>query len=419
MNAITKLNAGALQYAIFISILIAIIVFTFISLTFMQKKIKIRSGFYKRAIENVDKGLQFAKRNEIQYNKTLAIAQGLEKGESTLLKKTSWGVFDLVQVSSKVQNESFRKAALLGGHQKNRTALYVQDLHRPIVLVGNTHIEGEVLLPEKGVKRGSIGGKSYYGDQLIYGPIFRSQEGLPKLKNRAEIIQFSRNFLDDEGIEVFDQLERRKVSCSFFEKTLLISSWDALVLEEMNMQGNIMVHSDSLIFVSRNVFLEDVILLAPKIIIEDGVIGSFQAIASKTIEVGSNCKLNYPSSLVVIQHVGTNNENNESGQIIINNNSEVKGIIGYLTNREDSNNKAQIYIDEKATVTGEVYAEMNVELKGTVFGTVITRGFVASHNGASYQNHVFNGQIIENKLPQQYCGLALEDINGGISKWLY
>src|SRR5210317_689176 len=242
MNAFTKLKAGALQYAIFISILIAIMVFAFMSLTFMQKKIKIRSGFYKRAIENLDNGIQFAKRKEIQYNETLIITQGLEKQDSTLLKKTSWGVFDLVRVSAKVQNESFRKAALLGGHQKNRTALYVQDVHRPIVLVGNTQIEGEVLLPEKGVKRGSIGGKSYYGDQLIYGPIYQSKEVLPKLQNRKEIFQFSRNFQDDDGLEVFDELERPKVSCSFFEKTLLISSWDALTLEEVDMQGNILVH---------------------------------------------------------------------------------------------------------------------------------------------------------------------------------
>lgn len=242
---------------------------------------------------------------------------------------------------------------------------------------------------------------------------------MPKLQNRKEIFQFSRNFQDDDGLEVFDELERPKVSCSFFEKTLLISSWDALTLEEVDMQGNILVHSDSSIFVSRNVLLEDVILLAPKIIIEDGVIGSFQAFASKTIEVGSNCKLNYPSSLVVIDSAKPDNKNIESGQIRINNNSQVKGVIAYLTNRTESNNKAQIYIDENATVTGEVYAEMNLELKGTVFGMVITRGFVASHNGASYQNHVFNGQIIENKLPEQYCGLALEDMKRGIAKWLY
>lgn len=419
MNCKTKLIAGALQYSIFISILITIIVFAFISLSFLQSKIKIRSRLYKSAIQNVNYAFQYANRNELPYRLPFYLTKDIEKRDTILLINSTWGVFDLVKVHSKVQNESFKKVALLGGHQKDRTALTLQDLNRPLVLVGNTRIEGNVILPGKGVKRGSIGGKSYFGSQLIYGAVESSHVAMPKLKIRDEILKMNEDLFDDQEIEVFDQLSTKKVRNSFFKKTLLISSWKTLVLEEMDLKGNILIHSDSLIFVSRSVLLEDVILTAPTIIIEDGVRGSFQAIASNCIEVGSNCELNYPSCLIVVENVKTSKEINNSGQIVIKDNSKIKGVIAYLTDQAESNNKVQIYIGDKVTVIGEIYCEMNIELKGTILGMVRTRGFVANHNGASYQNHILNGQIIENGLPAQYCGLAMENNRKGTVKWLY
>jgi len=414
-----KLNAGALQYAIFISILIALLVFSFISMTFLQKQLSVKSNFYKRAIDNVNEAVWYAQTNEVDYQNPFRMVNNEEKTDSTVIIRSTWGVFDLVKVTSRVHHESFQKSAILGGFIENRPALYLQDLNRPLVLVGDSRIEGNVFLPEKGVKRGSIGGKSYYGSELIYGNRASSGSELPKIVNREHLFNFRQTILEDDHVELLDNFDISSLTRSFFENTGLISSGETLILDKFDLKGNLVIHSDSLIYVSKDSYLEDVILIAPQIIIEEGTKGIFQALATKRIEVGEQCLLEYPSSLILIEAEQQVDQEKETGQIVVHKNSEIRGVVAYLTNHKEFFNSTQIYIEKDALIKGEIYSEMNVEISGTVYGTVTSKGFVTMHNGAKYQNHIYNGSIVEHHLPKQYAGLQIEDLSRANAKWLY
>jgi cytoskeletal protein CcmA (bactofilin family) len=413
----SKLKSGALQYAIFVSVLIAIVVFAFMSLSFLQSKLRVRSNSFKNAISNANQAFELTKREEVPYGiyypKTLN-----DLNRRTKIEKSTWGAFELLKVHSDFHNESFRKAALMGGLAKDKPALYLQDLNRPLVLVGNTRIEGNVHLPLKGVKRGSIKGKSYYGEELIYGPIYTSGGSLPSLNNRYSVLNQIDSLLEIEEIVTLESQVSSDLVNSFFDKTIILGSHATIDSQESKFIGNLILHSDTSIFVSNKSVIEDVILSAPVIIVEEGFEGSFQALAKDRIEIGRNCKLNYPSSLVLIDKEIQPTENT-SKQIVIQENCDIRGVVAYFSETGKESNSSQIFVGEDSTIVGEVYCELNTELKGTIQGMISTKGFVHFQGSASYQNHIFNGRILGNLLPEQYCGLDIGNSAKGVAKWLY
>src|SRR5690606_18606844 len=111
------------------------------------------------------------------------------------------------------------------------------------------------------------------------------------------------------------------------------------------------------------------------------------------ITVGEHCNLNYPSALVLKEkkQFVTNLENpQKQSQIIIGNNTHIKGTVGFIGEKTPNNYRPQVIVDEETIVEGEVYCNMNLELKGTVLGSVFASNFVANQAGSIYQNHIYN-----------------------------
>ena len=134
--------------------------------------------------------------------------------------------------------------------------------------------------------------------------------------------------------------------------------------------------------------------------------------------------MNYPSSLVVYENETnqTPNQNKpeeNSNQIQIQSGTELRGVVAFLSDDEIYNYAAQMSIEETVKIKGEVYCNKNMELKGTVIGSVFTKGFIAHQFGSIYLNHIYNGTILPFECPKQYAGFGLETKVQKIAKWLY
>ena len=94
----------------------------------------------------------------------------------------------------------------------------------------------------------------------------------------------------------------------------------------VTLQGNIILVSKSKIQVEPSARLENVILIAPEVIINSNVRGSFQVFASERIRVKQDVALNYPTSLVLLK--GEESKPNTEGipELQIDKNSIIKGI---------------------------------------------------------------------------------------------
>lgn len=430
MFFLKKLKAGALQYTIFVSVLILLLVSAFITLVYLQQKLRVKASFFQETVYQATMGFDYVATHGIPYEEELELNFNEEVESNIILIKKHWGIFDVITSKSSVKNEFFQKTSLTGGFTSNKEALYLKENNKPLVLVGNTEIRGNVALPRQGVKRGNIAGNSYYGSQLIYGNTRLSTSQLPMIANKEYIKQLSNgNFLND-NITHFELEENLQKVQSFDESTLLYQSNGSVNLQFVKLTGNIIIRSTTKITISKSAVLKDVILIAPKIEVYDNVRGNFQAFATEQINIGKQCSLEYPTALTIIEKavpivnseqesITANTQLQTTNQITINYNSTVKGIVTYLSESTQNNYKPQIILEEIATIVGEVYCERNFELKGTVKGMVYTDSFVATQFGSVYINHIFNGRIIATELPEEYCGLQLPKTKTNVAKWIY
>ncbi len=425
MNWSTKITAGALQFVLFIGVVIALLLLSFVTLAHTNQLFGKKTELFVNTIKKADLGLEYILKNTIRTNDSVNISLSFEDEISTKATRNYWGVYEKYSVTAQSKKNSFTKVVLAGNHTtETRPALYLQDNQRPMIIVGKAEIKGNAYLPKQGIRPGNIAGNSFYGTALVRGRQLQSSERLPRLDTGftayVQSIFHNRNNTDYEPIS----LEPGMNIQNSFKSTAKLLQGEVLNLSELTLSGHIIVKASRRIVVDRSANLRDVVLIAPEIIIKDGVSGIFQAIASKRIDLGKRCELGYPSALVVIDKtkVPEGRPTIQRPELHIGAGSLLKGIVLYMTTEvERPTFHPQVKIEEKAVVWGEVYCQRNLEHKGKVFGNIATYGFIALENGSIYQNHLFNGTVDSEGLPAAYSGLPLvgKAISKTSAKWLY
>ena len=423
MKKYIKIQAGALQFVVFISIVIAVLLAAFLMLTHTHHFFKKQSHAVTETVKNAEMGITHALVKGLPLHDSVKILTVEATQSSVSLYRSYWGIFEKITAISKINKKSFTKTALVGGQfaMKNRPALFLEDQHIPLVLVGHTHIEGTAYLPEKTVRPGNIAGKAYYGEALIYGTIRKSYPQLPQLPQELtdhlqELI--SQKFHLDASI--MPKSNNMILGRSFTQPASYIYSDGVLDLSGWHIRGNIVIAAKEKIIVTADTQLHDIILVAPEIDIYDDVQGNFQAMASKNIHVGKRVTLHYPSALVLKTEKSSNALASEvKSEIYINENSTVRGVVFFLDETQKKSLSAQVHIMPDAKIFGELYCRGSIALEGAVYGTVYTSNFRVNYLGTAYQNHILNGKILSKYLPEAYAGLPIGTSEKNIIQWLY
>lgn len=425
-----KIQAGAFQFVLFIGAVIAILLLTFLLFSFSHRQFDKKTDILINLVKNANFGI------ETSLNKGFPLHSSIEiPNENTIeiaieVQRDLWGVFEKRTVTTTHGKTTYVKTALVGGKDKTKMpAVYVSDHQRPVIIAGNSKITGDAFLPAQGLKMGNIRGNSYNHSSLLFGQQKLSRASLPKLSREiiAQLTQLTQYNYNTE-VELLHTIPETGLKNSFQSPTIVIRN-QVVHLENTSLVGNIIISAADRIIVEANTNLHDVVLLAPEIIIKSGVKGNFQAIATVSISVGKNCKLRYPSALVVLKKpsfVSQKNANSTKGlntkpAIYLDTYSWVGGTVIALDNSKEQQYAPQIKIEANAKVVGEIYCTKNLELKGSVEGNVTTNGFIALEDGSVYQNHLYNGIINSKSLDESYVGLLLasREQNKRVMKWLY
>lgn len=426
-----KTKSGALQFAVFIGVLIALLLSGLILYAYTFYYTKEQS---KEAIENVQiTNSAFSKllqESEVSID-TIAMERFNTGNQSVKYNVSQWGVFEKAIIVAQNRKKRFVKTAILGSkiYVRQSPTLFLQETYNPLALVGNAMIKGTAFLPSQGVKPGYIVGQSYYGTELIYGQIKQSGTKLPELvdKYSDRLLYYSKNYkpvLQEEFVEI--NSEKKRIN-SFVKKTKGWYEKGIVTLENTVFTGNIVIKSDTLIRVTKTSHLKDVILVAPIVEIEEQVEGSFQVIATKAIKVGKGCKLNFPSALVLIEdkenkgfQVSNQHQINVKKHIFIGEGSQIKGCVCYLDTRGSTTNfDSQIILTKEAKITGQVYCMGNFELMGAVIGSLYTKQFITNAGGSVYVNHILNGRIESWENLDYFGGVMFKGAQKTIVKWGY
>ncbi|MEM9686566.1 MAG: hypothetical protein AAF934_06545, partial [Bacteroidota bacterium] len=248
-----KIQAGALQFVVFTGVIIALLLAAFIALTYTHSFFKKQSYAAVSTVKNADFGIQYALSSDTYVNDSITVAPFEDQYELTI-RKDYWGVFEKVHATARHKSKHFTKIALVGGQfsLKDRPALYVKDQDKPLIVVGTTKIEGTVFLPEKALRPGTISGKAYYGDHLIYGTIKKSDRQLPLLP--AELmtqlhILTAQEFSFDADALITPEYQK-PLANSFAKPVNYVYSPGVLDLTGLKITGNVIVYAEEKIIVT-------------------------------------------------------------------------------------------------------------------------------------------------------------------------
>ena len=414
-----RLKSSALFFALLVSIIIATLCTALISLTYFNKKINADNFLKERLTENVESALVLAVHKKSDKPDFKLFDLYGDGTDSVKISRMLWGFFDIAYAEAFQQTENGKqknyKTCLVGQEVpviNNSTALYLADRKTPLFLYGQTQIIGSTYLPAEGVKGGIIDGKGYEGNKLIQGTIANSSTQLPqpdleRNKNILEMFNINANtslsLIQNSQYHSFDQIKH-----VFRAKNLNLSG--------LKLKGNICLIADSAIYIASNSILEDVILCAPDIKIEDGFTGSIQAFANKNLICGKNVRLNYPSVLALFK-----SENAYSApECIIETNSIIEGLV-YIYNSGSDQNPPNLKIEKNTVIIGSLYADAVTQLQGKIFGSAFCRNFIYKTSSGIYDNYLADAIINANALPYYFVSPIYKTSThpNKIVKWLH
>ena len=417
-----KLKGFALFYAIVIALIVMIICTFFILLSLLNNSEFANIKISNRLITNASSGFNVLLADtSSRFESGKVIDLYGDNQDSVYLEKKMWGLYEIGISKAFSKKKNFTKIGLIGERSQliNKTALYLSDKNKPLALSGNTKIIGDCFLPQAGVKRTYIEGKSFKGDKLIDGTVMKSNSSLPRLNENiiSHNLQFLTMNIDQLDIEYQNWATiPDSIFNSFTSAALIYFSETNIPIALNKISGNIIVISYEKVFIEAEAQLEDILVYAPAIEIEQGFKGTLQLFATDSIKILEKCTLNYPSTVCLIDDVETLNK----PYGLIKKDCKIMGSI-VVTESEGSINQSSFVIESSTIVLGQVYVNGNLFLKGNVTGNVSCKQFVLQTASSIYENHLVDVTIDNKSLPDYFLGNIMLSgyFKNGIAKQLF
>lgn len=396
-----KVNGGALIYSLFIVLVLG----TFLTLVLMISQYSAQNVVgYQRSIQqqkNLDSGIELLlNSSSFQKINTEKEHSLFSDTKNTILtKRISWGLYEVIGVTQ--NNTRSSKFALVGQKPRNEASLYLTNTNKTLKLAGNTKLEGVCFLPEKGVERANISSKPYTGEKLIYGKKETSKKSLPELKNTVlnSLTEQKSNDMDSTILwnEYFDSIQH-----SFKEKTAHYISSSTIQLFNQKISGNIILESTKSIFISAQSRLNNVIVKAPYIYVEDSFNGTLQLQATDSIILGENVKLGYPSSIFIHDN---HTVEEKSSCIKVGKNTTIQGEVLAVQKEYNYRDKISLQLAHNVSIMGSVYINGVIKLNQTLFsGSVYCHEFLLKTGGTNQSNTLLDVTISNKYRSEKYLG---------------
>jgi hypothetical protein len=386
-----KVRSGVLQLTLGISLVISILCASIILLVYYSKLSFLDKDIQNRLQDNANSGIQYimATRSEIQFNQQEILDLFSDGNDSVEVYRQPWGLFELCTSRSFQASHVYLKSAMITALPSDigQAAIYSPDNNAPLYLVGNTIIKGTVYASDRKFSTGYIDGKGFNRPNLMEGDAKKSEPLLPELDTML-LHQVKLILLHQESAYRLNSIDRIPTDTLIsFEnsKANYYYSNQSIELDD-SISGNIIIHSGIKVRITAEASLLDVLIIAPDIDIDKGFKGSVQCFATRSIIVGAESKLQYPSSLVLIG-------DEQDSTIVINHDAVVEGIAVIKGHDQTIGSKGVLKMEKGSILHGMAYINGAADIQGSIWGHITSRTFQAKVAGAVYGNHLLNGEI--------------------------
>ncbi|UMY66254.1 MULTISPECIES: polymer-forming cytoskeletal protein [unclassified Flavobacterium] len=310
-----------------------------------------------------------------------------------------YGVFDILSVQSHDAHDSIASCYLAAPINRDPTCLFVSRISRSISYSGAVRLIGEKSIPGGVLTINFLSGEKT--TLQSEGPSREQQSLLPPFSDRFEKAFQNANFIG-VGRGELSQGENGVYHRSFAEPGAQLSTRS---LDGMALSGNFLVTASDTLVVPRSSTLDNVILRAPVILIEEGFRGRLQAFATKSLLVGKDVVLRYPSVLC-LKAPGAG-----LSELALGEKSRVAGLLVLFGNDVGNIPQHKLHIDPEAVVTGDVYCSGKVSIRGKVNGSVYANRMYYEDGGTASENALVGTWIDVSKRPAFFVSPNLFETN--------
>ena len=398
MKIITHLKASSLSNTIFICVIISVFCGCLVLISHYNNLLNTQLHFQEELVDRNNASFSHFITNADNYTfNTVNSFDAFNDNIPSLLEKKRWGFYDILICKTSFKKDTIFKLAMVGKKSTANTklALYTTDYDIPLKLSGETKITGHLKIPNGSIEQTYINGQ--FGNNVqVFGTQQTSSNKLPKLKKRIE--------LDLNNFEVvsLNSLNTNPIVNAFSAKTKIIDLNGIKTLSDIAIKGNFVLRSNTKLSISNTAILEDVLVVAPEVVITSGFRGNIQIITKRKVDIETNVLLKYPSSIYVENDI-------DSVKVSIGKKSTLAGGIVINGNNYKNSLKRELIIEEDASVIGTVYCYGKTQLKGTVIGTIFTDRFFLNSETSNYENVLLNATINRDSLVNDFIGLSLFD----------
>lgn len=326
-------------------------------------------------------------RNVSPFNEAQQIDLFGDGTDSVTLTRKPWGIFELAVSNATQGKRKFSRAAMLAYkmNEQGESALYIPDNNAPVYLAGNTLLKGTVYASSRKFSSGYVDGKEYKRDRFVYGDIKKSETAIPDLdtvllREIKDVLELRKNSY------ALVSADRLPANVSFSESGTQYYRTNQSIDLEDSIRGNLIIQSAIKIRVTAHARLSDIILIAPDIDIDKGFEGNIQCFAERSITVGAESFLRYPSALVLIG-------GEKDSTIVIGRDATVQGYVVIQGYDKTIGSRGTFKVEDKGVLQGMAYINGSSDIQGALRGHLTTRSTQAKLQSAVYGNHIFNGEI--------------------------
>lgn len=395
------MQAKALFYAIFVSLLMVIV--TAIMIQFASDSHLIYDYDKQRMgmVENLRAAelILLENRDGKNYigNRTFDLyGEGEDSVQITL---AAWGLWDVA--TAKVWKATFKgrdelKRASFVGMQANQKelsyALSMPNRNKPLVISGKSKLIGKLLLSPMGLKPSTVEGRicEFPNSGEITSQVIRSMPNIDTIRINQTLAL--------KNIGKASPIVPPSLQMSFFENTHIIKG-ERIRLGNTILKGNILVVADSVVNISAQAQLSDIIVMANTVEVEKGFKGNIQIIANRHVTIGQDVELTYPSSIVLIAAKFDGPQ--ALPHLLLHENSNVEGAIVVLDKSPTHNALTKLMAGSQ--VRGSIYCQGYLDLKGSIIGTAFVEQFIHKSASGVYDNYLVDGSINFDLLPSYFA----------------
>ena len=391
------LPARALFYAVIVSIFVAMITSAMLLSSYHQHMLLGNYQIQERLVDNCQSGIELVLGAKSTTIPKINLDLFFEEKDSVRLEQKAWGLLDIAIVKSwsrGLYRDSIVKTFFVGKEVPNY-ALSLSEGTSPLYVCGETRVIGHTFLPRKGVEKGAfnvVQGKLYTGQKLIYG-----ETALVKPTDMNPYKARFENLRALQSLNANVDLEQDSIVQPFNKETFILKG-ERFNTANLMLKGNLIVIANERIEVAANSVLEDVLLVAPEIVIQAGFQGSLQVFAWDSLIVETNVFLDYPSVLSLIPY---EESTNFSPEIIFKEGAEMIGTL-MVPSFSYNTYKSKVRIEPTAKITGQVWVNGVLEHKGIVHGNVFCTEFLLKTPAGVYENYLLDAIIDRTLLPKSY-----------------